>query len=61
VYELGIPQEETPIYVGAGQLTAAEMLGERYAGDVDEIVMYNRVLPATEMASLARGARPVIP
>ncbi len=58
VYELGIPQEETPVYVGAGQLSATEMLGERYAGDVDEIVMYNRVLPASEMADLARGARP---
>jgi hypothetical protein len=61
MYELGIPQEETPVYVGAGQLSAAGMLGERYAGDIDEIVMYNRVLPASEMAGLARGARPVFP
>jgi hypothetical protein len=58
IYELGIPQEETPIFIGAGQLTATEMLGERFAGDVDEIVMYNRVLPQSEIASLAAGARP---
>jgi hypothetical protein len=60
IYELGIPQEETPLYIGAGQLTAAEMLGERFAGDVDEIVIYNRVLPQPEIASLAAGARPTL-
>jgi hypothetical protein len=61
VYELGIPQEETPVYLGAGQITINEMLGERYAGDIDEVVMYNRVLPPAEMLSLAGGARPMVP
>jgi hypothetical protein len=60
IYELGIPQEETPLYVGAGQISAAEMLGEHFAGDIDELVMYNRVLPNDEMASLAGGARPQV-
>jgi hypothetical protein len=60
IYELGIPQEETPLYIGAGQITATEMLGEHFAGDIDEIVMYNRVLPTAEMASLASGARPQV-
>jgi hypothetical protein len=60
IYELGIPQEDTPLYLGAGQVTATEMLAERFAGDLDEIVMYNRVLPAGEVASLAGGARPAL-
>ncbi len=60
VYELGIPQEETPLFIGAGQLNATEMLGERFAGDLDEILIYNRVLPAPEIASLASGARPAL-
>ena len=45
VYELGIPQEETPVYWAPASSRRPEMLGEHYAGDVDEIVMYNRVLP----------------
>ena len=47
---------ETPIAIGGGQADGDTI--SRFAGGLDEVMVYNRALAPAEVAALARGARP---
>jgi hypothetical protein len=55
-YLLGIAAGNTPIVIGGGQVESD--ITARFAGGLDEVMLYNRALAPAEVAALARGARP---
>ena len=57
-YQLGVPPDLTPVFVGAGG--AADKLGDRLAADLDDVALYSRALSANDIAALARGVRPLV-
>jgi len=58
-YLLGIAPGNAPIVVGGGQSDTLPV--SRFAGRLDEVMLYNRALSPAEVAALARGARPPAP
>ncbi|HEY2903634.1 MAG TPA: LamG domain-containing protein [Polyangia bacterium] len=63
----GLPfaTENTPLLVGAAEAPnfdlPAKTIGDRLAAIVDDVAVYNRMLSADEVLSLACGARPLGP
>jgi hypothetical protein len=56
-YAHKIPPENAPVVIGAAQ-TASGAITDRFAGQLDELLLYARPLSTTEVAALAGGARP---
>jgi hypothetical protein len=50
--------EPKPVTLGAGMNTADESVNEHFHGLIDEIRIYNRALPAAEIAELMRSGKP---
>jgi hypothetical protein len=56
-YGMGIPDEQTPLLVGGS--ASAKGVSTLLAGQLDEVILYDRALTAEEIASLASGAQPL--
>jgi hypothetical protein len=57
-YRMGIPDEQTPVLIGAS--AASGSVSGFLAGQLDEVFIYDRALQPTEVEALARGARPLL-
>ncbi|HEX3694317.1 MAG TPA: LamG domain-containing protein [Polyangia bacterium] len=64
-FVLPFAPENTPLLVGAAEAPnfdlPAKTIGDRLAAIVDDVAVYNRMLSADEVLSLACGARPLGP
>jgi len=57
-YLLGIAPDLTPVWIGAGG--AADKVSDRLPAYLDDVALYGRTLPPTDIAALARGVRPLV-
>ena len=57
-YAHPVPPENSPVIVGARQRGPVDAPAP-FAGQLDEVLLYERVLSPEEVAALARGQRPV--
>jgi hypothetical protein len=53
-----IPPGATPLLLGANSNDASGIPGRRLGGQLDEVLLYRRALPADEVKRLAAGSRP---
>ena len=52
-----IPPEISSLTIGAAE-TLRDVITDRLSGRLDEVILYNRALPAAEVSALATGYRP---
>jgi hypothetical protein len=57
-YSVSLPSETSPLELGANQDATLVSADERFAGQLDELAVYNRALSEAEIGALAAGNLP---